>query len=252
MEWFCATKACEQKQKRKRYNMKHQNNSNPVIRSSLALALAVVIWSPVQVRSAEPADGKMMMGGKMMSETNMMQRSEAMQEQRGKMAADLKAQDAQLAGQIYEMNHAAADKKLDLMAAIVTQMAAQRTAMNARMETMHEAMVKNTQLEQGKMSSTPIMEGMDTNSMGDGKPMTQAAMMAEMKAQDDQLAGQITEMNSAPADKKLDLMAAVLTQMAAQRRTAYLRMENMRGEMLQLRQMGKEPMSPDSMMKGMN
>ena len=102
------------------------------------------------------------------------------------------------------------------------------------------------------MSSTPIMEGMDTNSMGDGKPMTQAAMMAEMKAQDDQLAGQITEMNSAPADKKLDLMAAVLTQMAAQRRTAYLRMENMRGEMLQLRQMGKEPMSPDSMMKGMN
>ena len=232
--------------------MKHQNNLNLVIRSSLVLALAVALWSPVQVRSAEPADGKMMMGGKMMSETNMMQRSEAMQEQRGKMAADLKAQDAQLAGQIYEMNHAAADKKLDLMAAIVTQMAAQRTAMNARMETMHEAMVKNTQLEQGKMSSTPIMEGMDTNSMGDGKPMTQAAMMAEMKAQDDQLAGQITEMNSAPADKKLDLMAAVLTQMAAQRRTAYLRMENMRGEMLQLRQMGKEPMSPDSMMKGMN
>jgi flagellar biosynthesis protein FliP len=141
--------------------MKHQNNSNPVIRSSLALALAVVIWSPVQVRSAEPADGKMMMGGKMMSETNMMQRSQTMPEQRAKM-------------------------------------------------------------------------------------------MDEIKAQDDQLTGQISEMNSAPADKKVDLMAAVLTQMAAQRTTAYLRMENMRGEMMQLRQMGKEPMSPDSMMKGMN
>ncbi len=76
-------------------------------------------------------------------------------------------------------------------------------------------------------------------------------MMADMKEQDVQLAGQIAEMNRAPADKKLDLMAAVLTQMAAQRRTAYLRMEKMRGEMMQLRQMGKEPISPDSMMNGM-
>jgi hypothetical protein len=102
------------------------------------------------------------------------------------------------------------------------------------------------------MSSDPMMQGIDTNSMGDGKPMTQATMMADMKAQDDQLTGQITEMNRAPADKKLDLMAAVLTQMAEQRRTAYLRMEKMRGEMMQLRQMGKEPISSDSMMKGMN
>jgi len=76
--------------------------------------------------------------------------------------------------------------------------------------------------------------------------------MAEMKAQGAQLDRQIYEMNRSPADKKLDLMAAVLTQMAAQRRTAYLRMENMRGELMQLRQMGKEPISPDSMMKGMN
>ena len=166
--------------------------------------------------------------------------------------ADMKDQDAQLAGLIYDMNHAAADKKLELMAAIVTQMAAQRTDMNARMETMHEAMVKNTQMDQENMPSDPMTQGIDTNSMGDGKPMSLAAMMAEMKAQDAQLTEKITEMNRAPADKKLDLTAAVLTQMAAQRRTAYLRMENMRGEMMQLRQMGKEPMSPDSMMKGMN
>jgi hypothetical protein len=236
----------------KRYKMKPKHNSNRVIHSSLALAVAVALWLPIQVRSAEPADGKTMMGGKMMSETNMMPRSKAMQEQRAKMMVDMKAQDAQLAGQIYEMNHASADKKLDLMAAIVTRMAAQRTDMNARMETMHEAMVKNTQMDQDNMSSDPMMQGIDTNSMGDGKPMTQATMMADMKAQDDQLTGQITEMNRAPADKKLDLMAAVLTQMAEQRRTAYLRMEKMRGEMMQLRQMGKEPISSDSMMKGMN
>jgi hypothetical protein len=194
----------------------------------------------------------MMMGGKMMSETNMMPRSEAMPEQRAKIMADMKDQDAQLAGQIAEMNRAPKEKKLDLMAAIVTRMAAQRTAMNARMETMHEAMVKNTQMEQGSGASDPMMQSMDTNSTGDGKSMSPAAMMVEMKAQDAQLTEKITEMNHAPADKKLDLMAAVLTQIAAQRRTAYLRMENMREEMMQLRQMGKEPVSPDSMMKDIN
>jgi len=168
------------------------------------------------------------------------------------MMAGLKVQDAQLAEQISAMNGAPTDKKVDLMAAIVTQMAAQRTAMNVRMETMHETMVKNTQMEQENRPFDPVMQGMDTNSTAEGKNMSSTAMMAEMKAQDDQLAGQITKMNNAPADKKTDLMAAVLTQMAAQRTTAYLRMENMRGEMMQLRQMGKEPMSPDSMMKGMN
>src|SRR5665213_85653 len=152
--------------------MKQQNNSHLLIRSSLALALAVALWSPVQVRSAEPADGEMMMGGKMMSATNMMPRSEAMPEQRAKMMTDMKDQDAQLAGKIYEMNHAAADKKLDLMPAIVTRMAAQRMAMNARMETMREPMLKNTQTEQGNRSSNPMMQGMDTNSTGDGKDMS--------------------------------------------------------------------------------
>jgi len=222
--------------------MKYQNNSNLVVFFSLALAVAVVaaLWLPAQFRSAKTRDGKTMMG------------SEAMQEQRAKVMAEIKVQDSQLAGQIYEMNNAAADKKLGLMAAIVTQMAAQRTDLNARMETMHKAMVKNIQMDQENMSSNPMMQGIDTNSMGDGKLMSPAVMMAEMKAQGAQLDRQIYEMNRSPADKKLDLMAAVLTQMAAQRRTAYLRMENMRGELMQLRQMGKEPISPDSMMKGMN
>ncbi len=232
--------------------MKQQKHSDLVIRSSLVLALAVAIWFPVQVRSAEPVDGKMMMGGKMMSETNMTPRHQAMQEQREKMMADMKEQDVQLAGQIPKMNRAPEDKKLDLMAAIVTRMAAQRADMDARMETMHEAMVKKTQTDQETTSSKPMMRGMDQKSTVEGKSMTQDAMMADMKAQDAQLTGQIAEMNRAPEDKKVDLMAAVLTQMAAQRTTAYLHMENMQGEMMQLRQMGKEPMSPDSMMKGMN
>ena len=227
-------------------------NFKPMIRSGLFLTLALVIVSPIRIRSAEPADGNMLMGGEMMSETNRMPRAQTMPEQREKMMADLKAQDTQLAGQIYEMNHAPADKKLNLMAAIVTQMSAERTAMNARMKAMHETMVENTQAEQGDSSSDPMTQGMDTISTGEGTNMTPVAIMAEMKAQDDKLTGQIAEMNRVPADKKLNLMAAVLTQMAAQRTTAYLRMENMRGELMQLRQMGKEPMSPDSMMDGLN
>ena len=53
--------------------MKNQTNTNLVICSGLALALALVILSPVQALSAEPMDGNMMNhtdGGNMMNQTN--------------------------------------------------------------------------------------------------------------------------------------------------------------------------------------
>ena len=53
--------------------MKNQTNMNLVICSGLALALALVILSPVQVLSAEPMDGNMMNhtnDGNMMNHTN--------------------------------------------------------------------------------------------------------------------------------------------------------------------------------------
>ena len=40
--------------------MKNQTNMNLLIRSSLALALAMAIWSPVQTLSAEPPERNMM------------------------------------------------------------------------------------------------------------------------------------------------------------------------------------------------
>ena len=67
--------------------MKEQTHTNLVIRSSLALALAVAIWSPVQALSAEPAKGKKMM------EVKMMERCQEMKEQKQKMMEDMKAQD---------------------------------------------------------------------------------------------------------------------------------------------------------------
>src|SRR5450759_431727 len=139
--------------------MKKQTNTNFIIRSSLALALALAIWSPVQARSAEPAIGKMMM-----TETNMMERCQAMKEQKEKMMADMKAQDAELTVQVAKMNSAPEDKKMGLMAAVLTHMVEQRITMDARKAKMEEAMMQHMMqhMQMGKesMAQCPMMKGM--------------------------------------------------------------------------------------------
>jgi len=81
-------------------------------------------------------------------------------------------------------------------------------------------------------------------------------MMTEMKTQDAELYAQVAKMNSAPEDKKLDLMAAVLTRMVEQRADINVRKtkmdEKMMKHMMQHMQMGKESMSQCPMMKGMS
>jgi len=138
--------------------MKKQTNAGLIIRSSLALALAMAIWSPVQAQTVEPAQGKMMMEGKMM------EGCQEMKEQKQKMMADMKAQDAELTEQVARMNSAPEDKKLGLLAAVVTRMVEQRTAMNARMAKMQEDMMKHMMehMQMGKesMSQCPMMKGM--------------------------------------------------------------------------------------------
>ena len=138
--------------------MKNQTNTNLVIRSSLALALALAIWSPVQARSAEPAEGKMM------TEAKMLERCQEMMDQKQKMMEDMKAQDAELTEQLTKMNSAPEDKKLGLIAAVVTRMVEQRTAMNARMAKMQEKMMQHMMehMQMGKesISQCPMMKGM--------------------------------------------------------------------------------------------
>jgi hypothetical protein len=138
--------------------MKQQTNTNLLIRSSLALALALAIWSPVRAQSAAPAEGKNMMEGKMM------ECCQAMKEQKEKMMAEIKAQDAELTAQIAAMNSAPEGKKLGLLAAVVTRRVEQRTAMNGRMEKMHEQMMQHMMqhMQMGKesMSQCPMMKGM--------------------------------------------------------------------------------------------
>ena len=147
--------------------MKSQTHTNPVIRSSLALALALAIWSPVQARSADPAERKMM-DATMIMETNMMQRCQALKEQKEKMMADRKAQDAELTEQLAKMNRAPVDKKMDLMAAVITPMVEQRITMDARKAKMEEEMMKHMmqhmQIGKESISQCPMMKGMDEKS----------------------------------------------------------------------------------------
>ena len=110
--------------------MKLQPHTNLVIRTSLAFALAIIIWSPAHAQNAEPATGKTMMDGKMM------ERCQEMQTQKKNMLAEMKAQDAALSEQVAKMNRASSDKKTELMAVILTRLVEQRAAMHAHMEKM--------------------------------------------------------------------------------------------------------------------
>jgi nitrogen fixation/metabolism regulation signal transduction histidine kinase len=138
--------------------MKNQTNPHLVIRSSFVLALALAIWFPVQAQSAAPAEGTNM------TEATMMERCQEMKEQKQKMMEDMKAQDAQLMEQLTEMNSAPKDKKIGLMAAILTHMVEQRIAINARKAKMDDEMMKHMMqhMQMGKesMAQCPMMKGM--------------------------------------------------------------------------------------------
>jgi hypothetical protein len=138
--------------------MKNQTNTNLAIRSGLALALAMAIWSPVRAQAPEPAEGKKM------TEAAMMERCQGMKEQKQKMKEDMEAQNTQLTGQLAEMNRAPKNKKMDLMAAALTQMTEQRIAMDARKakmdEEMMQHMMQHMQMGKESMSKCPMMTGM--------------------------------------------------------------------------------------------
>lgn len=137
--------------------MNNRTITNLIIGSFLSLALAMVIWSPIHSQSGATAEKKMM-------DDKMMNDCQEMMEQKQKMMAEMKAQDADITAQIAKMNSAADNKKLDLLAAVVTHMAEHRASMNVKMEEMHEEMMnhmmKHMQMGQESMSQCPMMMGM--------------------------------------------------------------------------------------------
>jgi vancomycin resistance protein YoaR len=136
-----------------------------VIYSSLALALALAIGSPVRAQTAQPTGEKMTMEGKKMMPGKMMECCQTMKAQKEKMMADMNAQDAALTEEVAQMNRAPDNAKMGLMATVITHMLEQRIAMEARMAKMDEAMMQHMmqhmQMGQDSMAQCPMMKGMD-------------------------------------------------------------------------------------------
>ena len=87
-----------------------------IMPAGIALVITLLICSPSPVQSADPVDGKAT------AENQMMAHCEEMKAQKQKMNDDAKAQDAELTEQIAKMNSAPLDKKVGLMAAVISHM----------------------------------------------------------------------------------------------------------------------------------
>ena len=93
-----------------------------------------------------------------------MKSCQEMMEKKEKMMAEMKVRNDDLTAEIATMNSAPNDKKLDLLAAVVTHMDQHRTSMNEKKDKMHEEMMghmmEHMQMGQGTMSHCPMMKGM--------------------------------------------------------------------------------------------
>lgn len=99
----------------------------------------------------------------------MMERCQEMKEQKQKTMAEMKAQDAEFTVQVAEMNSAPEDRKVGLMAAVVTKMVEQRITIDARKAKMEEEMMQHMQMGKESMSKCPMMKDRDEKSAGHHK-----------------------------------------------------------------------------------
>lgn len=142
-----------------------QPSSNLFLYSSLVVALGLTFWCAANAQAVEPAAN-----GTAVMEVKMKQGCQDMMQKRAKMMEETKAEDAALTQEIEKMNAAPDDKKIGLIADIVTHMTEQRVAMHARMEKMQEQMMQHMMghMQMGKesMSMCPMMKGMDGKMQG--------------------------------------------------------------------------------------
>lgn len=141
-----------------------QTKSNLLLSATFAWALAIsmpgrAMGADEPAAPAQSGEHKMM-DGKPMAEKGMMKQCQAMMEQEKKMMADMNAQDSKLTAEVAKMNRAPDDKKLDLLAAAVTLMVEQRTAMNARTAKMKDEMMQHMQMGKESMAQCPLIKGM--------------------------------------------------------------------------------------------
>jgi len=143
--------------------------SKLTIRSVLALALAGLAClaarpanAQMKEQSATPASAPSCNAAAMqsgMSADKMAAECDAMMQAHAKMAAQIKAQDAELNQLVTDMNQATKKKKLDLMADILTRLVAQRTAADAQMIAMENDMMQASQTGNAAAADCPAMSG---------------------------------------------------------------------------------------------
>lgn len=159
--------------------MSHRTLTSLVVCSSLALIAALAVSSPVQAGPAAPA------GGMQMTEAQMKDQCKDMMEQKKKLAADVKSQDAELTDLVAKMNRAPGDKQMTFMATVITRMVEQQVAMNQRKAKMDDAMMAHmmAHMQMGKdsMAQCPMMKDVDG--------MKGMSAMPGMKSTDDRLVG---------------------------------------------------------------
>ncbi|HZS18768.1 MAG TPA: hypothetical protein VFA51_12645 [Candidatus Udaeobacter sp.] len=111
------------------------------MKTAKILAIAIAAALPGAVLLAQGEHGKM--GG--------------MMQEHQKMAAEMKAQDAELDRLVAEMNAATGEKKIDAIAAVITKMVEQRKAMHQKMGGMHGMMEGGMMKHEAEGSATPEM-----------------------------------------------------------------------------------------------
>lgn len=106
---------------------------NPIIHPGMAMALSLFLLTPLQARGAEDT----MLGTPACCHE--------MINQRQKMRDAFKAQDTDINDQVTKMNSAPEDKKVVLMANIITLMVEQRTVRDERRAEIEKRMMAHTQ-----------------------------------------------------------------------------------------------------------
>ena len=147
--------------------MTSKTSTKFLIGSSIALGLAFAAWSPLM---AQPAGAP---PAAVPTDAQMAAHCKEMKDAKTKFADDVKAEDALLTEEVTAMNGAADEKTLGLLAAVVTRMAGQRVAMDARRAAMEDSMMQHMmqhmQMGKDSMPKCPMCNGADEKSPGTGK-----------------------------------------------------------------------------------
>ena len=120
-----------------------------------------------------------------MSEAHMKDQCKDMMEQKKKLAADVKSQDAELTELAAKMNRAPGDKQMALMADVISRIVEQQATMDQRKAKMDDAMMAHMmghmQMGKDSMTQCPMMKDMHA--------MKANSAMPGMKSMDDKSLG---------------------------------------------------------------